>query len=165
MCNHGLSTAALFLIVGFIYERRHSRDIDAFGGLWKAMPVYSFLSLVIVLSSLGLPGLNGFVGEAVILFGTIRSTLLGWPFAAFALTGVMLAAVYLLWMFRKVQMGDVTEATAKMHDVTRLELAMLLPIVVLIVLIGLYPTPFFAAMERSVDALAQQVAPAVASSQ
>ncbi len=157
MVNHGLSTGALFLIVGFIYERRHTRDIDAFGGLWKVMPVYSFLSLIIILSSLGLPGLNGFVGEATILFGTIRSAVLGGLFAAFALTGVILAAVYLLWMFRKVMMGDVNDATAKMRDLTRLELAMLVPLVALIVLIGLYPTPFFAAMETSVGVLAQQV--------
>ncbi|HSH80893.1 MAG TPA: NADH-quinone oxidoreductase subunit M [Herpetosiphonaceae bacterium] len=155
MVNHGISTGALFLIVGFIYERRHTRDIDAFGGLWKVMPIYSFLSLVIVLSSLGLPGLNGFVGEAAILFGTARSTYLGAWFAAFALIGVILAAVYLLWMFRKVMMAEVNDATAKMRDVTRLELAMLVPLVVLIVLIGLYPTPFFAGMDSSVTALAQ----------
>ena len=163
MVNHGLSTGALFLIVGFIYERRHSRDIDAFGGLWKAMPVYSFLSLIIVLSSLGLPGLNGFVGEAAILFGTIRSPFLGWAFAALALTGVILAAVYLLWMFRKVMMAEVTEATARMPDVTRLELVMLVPLVILIIVIGLYPTPFFAAMESSVAALADPFGTAVAS--
>jgi NADH-quinone oxidoreductase subunit M len=165
MVNHGLSTGALFLIVGFIYERRHTRDIDAFGGLWKVMPVYSFLSLVIILSSLGLPGLNGFVGEATIMFGTISSAVLGWGFAAFALLGVILAAVYLLWMFRKVMMGDVTDATAKMRDVTRLELAMIVPLVVLIIVIGLYPLPFFAAMETSVSALAQQVGqlPAISS--
>ncbi len=163
MVNHGLSTGALFLIVGFIYERRHSRDINAFGGLWKIMPVYSFLSLIIVLSSLGLPGLNGFVGEAAILFGTAKSTILGWQYAAFALTGVILAAVYLLWMFRFVIMGPVTDQTANMRDVTRLELAMLLPLVALIILIGLYPTPFFAAMESSVGALAQQVGTELAS--
>ncbi len=155
MVNHGISTGALFLIVGFIYERRHTRDIDAFGGLWKVMPVYSFLSLVIVLSSLGLPGLNGFVGEAAILFGTARSTYLGAWFATFALIGVILAAVYLLWMFRKVMMAEVNDATARMRDVTRTELAMLVPLVLLIVLIGLYPTPFFMAMDTSVSALAQ----------
>ena len=157
MVNHGITTGALFLIVGFIYERRHTRDIDAFGGLWKVMPVYSFLSLIIVLSSLGLPGLNGFVGEATILFGTVKSTVLGGVYAGFALIGVILAAVYLLWMFRKVMMGEVTDATAKMHDVTRLEIAMLAPLIALIIVIGLYPAPFFAAMESSVGALAQQV--------
>jgi NADH-quinone oxidoreductase subunit M len=157
MVNHGISTGALFLIVGFIYERRHTRDIDAFGGLWKVMPVYSFLSLIIIMSSLGLPGLNGFVGEVTILFGTVKSTVLGGVYAGFALLGVILAAVYLLWMFRKVMMAEVTESTAKMQDVTRLEIAMLAPLIVLIFVMGLYPTPFFAAMESSVDALAQQV--------
>ncbi len=153
MVNHGLSTGALFLIVGFIYERRHTRDIEAFGGLWKVMPVYSFLSLVIILSSLGLPGLNGFVGEATIMFGTMKSAVLGWPFAAFGLTGVILAAVYLLWMFRKVMMGDVNQNTAAMRDVTRTELAILIPLIVLIIGIGLYASPFFRTMDPSIEAL------------
>ncbi len=162
MVNHGLSTGALFLIVGFIYERRHTRDIDAFGGLWKVMPVYSFLSLVIILSSLGLPGLNGFVGEATILFGTMKSALLGWPFALFALTGVILAAVYLLWLFRKVAMGDATDATVKMRDVSRLEIVILAPLIIMIFVIGLYPRPFFVAMDGSVEALARTFGSAVA---
>jgi NADH-quinone oxidoreductase subunit M len=159
MVNHGLSTGALFLIVGMIYERRHTRDIDAFGGLWKVMPVYGMLSLLIVMSSIGLPALNGFVGEATIMFGTITSEALGWQYAAVGLLGVILAAVYLLWMFRRVYMGDVNESTANMRDVTRLELAMLVPIVVLIILIGLYPTPFFTAMNESIVALANGLAP------
>ncbi len=162
MVNHGLSTGALFLIVGMIYERRHSRDIDAFGGLWKVMPVYTFLSLLIIMSSIGLPALNGFVGEATIMFSTFSSQVLGWEFAAFGLLGVILAAVYLLWMFRRVMMGDVNQATEKMRDVTRLEIAMLVPLVALIILIGLYPTPFFQAMNESVTALANGLAPVVA---
>ena len=162
MVNHGLSTGALFLIVGMIYERRHTRDINAFGGLWKIMPVYTFLSLVIVMSSIGLPALNGFVGEATIMFGTFRSQVLGWEFAAFGLLGVILSAVYLLWMFRKVMMGDVNEQTAKMRDVTRLEIGMLVPLIVLILLIGLYPTPFFQAMNASVTALANNFGPVLA---
>jgi NADH-quinone oxidoreductase subunit M len=162
MVNHGISTGALFLIVGMIYERRHSREIDAFGGLWRVMPVYTFLSLLIIMSSIGLPALNGFVGEATIMFGTFSSPFLGWEFAAFALIGVILAAVYLLWMFRRVMMGEVTEATSKMRDVSRLELGMLVPLVVLILLIGLYPTPFFQAMNESVTALANGLGPALA---
>ncbi len=162
MVNHGLSTGALFLIVGMIYERRHTRDIDAFGGLWKVMPVYGMISLLIVMSSIGLPALNGFVGEVTIMFGTITSEALGWQYAAVGLLGVILAAVYLLWMFRRVYMGDVNESTATMRDVTRLELAMLVPIVVLIILIGLYPTPFFTAMNESIVALANGLAPALA---
>lgn len=162
MVNHGLSTGALFLIVGMIYERRHSRSIDAFGGLWKVMPVYTFLSLLIIMSSIGLPALNGFVGEATIMFGTFSSQYLGWEFAAFGLLGVILAAVYLLWMFRRVMMGEVNQATEKMRDVTRLEIAMLVPLIALIILIGLYPTPFFQAMNESVTALANGFAPVVA---
>jgi NADH-quinone oxidoreductase subunit M len=162
MVNHGISTGALFLIVGMIYERRHTRNIDAFGGLWKVMPVYTFLSLLIIMSSAGLPALNGFVGEATIMFGTMRSTELGWRFAAFGLIGVILAAVYLLWMFRKVMMGDVNQETAKMRDITRLELSMLVPLIALIILIGLYPTPFFQSMNASVTALAESVAPVLA---
>jgi NADH-quinone oxidoreductase subunit M len=162
MVNHGLSTGALFLIVGMIYERRHSREIDAFGGLWKVMPVYTFLSLLIIMSSIGLPALNGFVGEATIMFGTFSSRYLGWEFAAFGLLGVILAAVYLLWMFRRVMMGDVNQATEKMRDVSRLEIATLLPLIVLIILIGLFPAPFFQAMNASVTALADGLAPVVA---
>lgn len=157
MVNHGLSTAGLFLIVGMIYERRHTRDIDGFGGLWKVMPVYTFVSLLIIMSSIGLPALNGFVGEATIMFGAFTSQTLGWGYVAFAVLGVIMAAVYLLWMFRKVMMGDVNEKTANLRDVTRLELAMLAPLIVFIVLIGLYPTPFFQAMETSVQALADSV--------
>jgi NADH-quinone oxidoreductase subunit M len=162
MVNHGLSTGALFLIVGMIYERRHTRNIDAFGGLWKVMPIYSFLSLIIILSSLGLPALNGFIGEVTIMFGTFISEALGWRFAAFGLLGVILAAVYLLWMFRKVMMGNVNDATEEMHDASRLEITMLAPIIALIILIGLYPTPFFQAMEQSVTALTTSVDAAVA---
>ncbi len=162
MVNHGLSTGALFLVVGMIYERRHTRDINAFGGLWKVMPVYTFLSLLIVMSSIGLPALNGFVGEATIMFGAFSSPFLGWEFAAFGLLGVILAAVYLLWMFRRVMMGDVTEATAKLRDITRLELTMLVPLIALIILIGLYPAPFFRAMNESVTALANSIGPTLA---
>ncbi|HEX6289460.1 MAG TPA: NADH-quinone oxidoreductase subunit M [Herpetosiphonaceae bacterium] len=162
MVNHGLSTGALFLIVGMIYERRHTREIDAFGGLWKVMPVYTGMSLLIIMSSIGLPALNGFVGEATIMFGTLSSQVLGWEFAAFGLLGVILSAVYLLWMFRRVMMGDVNQATEKMRDATRLEIAMLVPVIALIILIGLYPTPFFQAMDQSVTALANGLAPVVA---
>jgi NADH-quinone oxidoreductase subunit M len=126
------------------------------------MPIFSYLTLVVVLSSLGLPGLNGFIGESTILFGTLKSTMLGWVFAAFAMIGLILAVIYLLWLFRKVMMGDVTDATARLRDVTGRELAILTPIVALIFLIGLYPLPFFVTMESSVSALIQQFGPLVA---
>ncbi len=114
MVNHGLSTGALFLIVGMIYERRHTRDMDAFGGLWKIMPIYGVLTLIVALSSMGLPGLNGFVGEFTILLGAWGA---GQPdgsygtywFAALAAIGVILAAVYILFMFQKLFLGPVTK--------------------------------------------------------
>ncbi len=106
MVNHGISTGGLFLLVGMLYERRHTKAIDAFGGVWKVMPVFSGLALVINLSSMGLPGLNGFVGEFTILLGAFGSPVLGFWFAFFATFGVIMAAVYLLYMWNKVFMGE-----------------------------------------------------------
>ena len=109
MVSHGLSTGALFLLVGMLYERRHSRELSAFGGLWKVLPALGGVSLVVMLSSAGLPGLNGFVGEFSILMGAFNSEVLGSPwFAGFAALGVVLAAVYLLYMFEKVFLGPLT---------------------------------------------------------
>src|SRR4030042_505802 len=110
MVNHGLSTGALFLIVGMIYERRHTRDVDAFGGLWKGMPIYGALTLIVTLSSMGLPGLNGFVGEFTILLGAWGGGQHGAPlgsywFAGLSAVGVILAAVYMLFMFQKLFLG------------------------------------------------------------
>jgi len=162
MVNHGISTGALFLLVGMIYERRHTRDIEAFGGLWKVMPVYGFVSLLIIMSSIGLPALNGFVGEATVMFGTFSSQVLGWEFAVTGLIGVILAAVYLLWMFRKVYMGDANPNTSGMRDMTRLERGMLAPLVVLVLLIGLWPAPFFRVMDASIESLAANLQQVVA---
>src|SRR5213079_1971695 len=105
MVNHGLSTSGLFLIVGMIYERRHSRLIADYGGLWGVVPAFSALFLVVALSSLGLPGLNGFVGEFLVLVGAFRTT--PW-LAALATTGIIFAAVYLLWMYQRVILGEIT---------------------------------------------------------
>ncbi|MBL8056524.1 MAG: NADH-quinone oxidoreductase subunit M [Anaerolineales bacterium] len=154
MINHGLSTGALFLLVGFIYERRHTRLLAEFGGLWKVMPLYAALALVVFLSSAGLPGLNGFVGEFTILLGAWRGYA-HWGFAAASALGVILAAVYLLWLFQKLFQGEVTNAkNAKLPDLSRREIALLVPILVLIVWIGVYPQPFFNLMAPAVDALA-----------
>jgi len=155
MINHGLSTGALFLIVGMIYERRHTRDMDAFGGLWKVMPIYAALTLIVTLSSMGLPGLNGFVGEFTILLGAFGSQAIGsaW-YAGLAAVGVILAAVYMLYMFQKLFLGPLDkDENRKLFDLNRREIVTLVPLLVFIFWIGLYPAPFFHLMAPSVDKL------------
>ena len=155
MVNHGLSTGALFLMVGMIYERRHSRLIADFGGLWRIVPAFSALFLVVALSSLGLPGLNGFVGEFLILVGAFQRN--AW-LAAVATSGIIFAAVYLLWMYQRVIFGEVThEENRRLRDLTPREWAVLVPMVALIVWIGVYPTAFTGKTEATVEALIMQV--------
>jgi NADH-quinone oxidoreductase subunit M len=155
MINHGLSTGALFLMVGMIYERRHSRLIADFGGLWAIVPAFSALFLVSVLSSVGLPGLNGFVGEFLILVGAFQVNRM---LAALATTGIIFAAVYLLWMYQRVAFGEVTHAENRgLRDLTPREWTLLAPIVILIVWIGIYPIAFTGKMDATVDALIAQV--------
>jgi NADH-quinone oxidoreductase subunit M len=155
MINHGLSTGALFIIVGMIYERRHTRDMEAFGGLWKIMPVYGALTLIVTLSSMGLPGLNGFVGEFTILLGAFGSKAIGSPwFAGFAAIGVILAAVYLLYMFQKIFLGPADNPkNSGLKDLNWREIATLVPLLIFIFWIGLYPKPFFSLMAPAVDKL------------
>ena len=155
MINHGLSTGALFLLVGMIYERRHTRLIADFGGLWRVIPAFSALFLIVSLSSLGLPGLNGFVGEFLILVGAFQVNRL---VAALATSGIVFAAVYLLWMCQRVIFGPVTHPeNRRLADLSAREWAVLVPALVLIVWIGVYPVAFTGKTEASVGALIAQV--------
>ena len=141
MVNHGLSTGALFLLVGMIYERRHTRMLDEFGGVWAVMPVYGFFLLITILSSAGLPGLNGFVGEFSILIGAFWKH--RW-FAALAVPGVVIGAWYLLHAFRQVMQGPLTkEENRHLTDLNAREIAILVPLVIMFLIIGLFPNLFF----------------------
>jgi NADH-quinone oxidoreductase subunit M len=163
MINHGLSTGALFLIVGVLYERRHTRELGQFGGIWKVMPIYAGITLLVTLSSAGLPGLNGFIGEFTIMQGAWLSPELGWPFLAFAVLGVVLAAVYLLKFYRAVFMGDATNpANQGLPDLSRRELAALAVLCVPIVVIGVYPYFLFGPMQSAVADVVNNLATAVA---
>jgi NADH-quinone oxidoreductase subunit M len=163
--NHGLSTGALFFLVGVLYEQTHTRDMAAYGGVWKIMPVFSVLSLIVVLSSMGLPGLNGFVGEFTILLGSMGAESLAprpWIFTAFATTGVILAAVYLLWMFQRVFMGPAETPQVKgLRDMNRGELAIMLSFLLFIFWIGIAPSLYFHLMDSSVNALVADISNAV----
>jgi NADH-quinone oxidoreductase subunit M len=141
--------------VGMIYERRHTRLIADFGGLWKVIPVFSALFLVVSLSSLGLPGLNGFVGEFLILVGAFQVDKL---LAAVATTGIIFAAVYMLWMYQRVIFGTVThQENLALRDLTPLEWAVLAPVLLFIVWIGVYPAAFTGKTEATIEALRAQV--------
>ena len=158
MVNHGISTGGLFLLVGMLYERRHTKALDAFGGIWKVMPFFGAAGLIVVLSSMGLPGLNGFVGEFTILLGSMGSEVLGFFFTMFAALGIILAAVYMLYMFQKVFMGDVDkEENRNLPRLHWQEIAVLVPILLVILLIGLQPGPFFDTMTATVDDLVADV--------
>jgi NADH-quinone oxidoreductase subunit M len=162
MVNHGISTGGLFLIVGFLYERRHTKELSAYGGLWKAMPLLGAISLVVVLSSMGMPGLNGFIGEFTILLGSLGSQVVGLLFTLVAALGIILAAVYMLSFFQKIFMGELKdEENAHLPSLKWNELAVLVPIVVLAIVIGLQPAPFMRPADASVGQLVSQIEPSV----
>jgi len=155
MVNHGLSTGALFLIVGMLYERRHTRLIAEYGGLWKIVPALSVLFLIVIFSSIGLPGLNGFVGEFLILVGAFQ---VHRPAAVLATTGIIFAAVYLLWMYQRVIFGDIThEENRALPDLSLREWVILVPVLACIIWIGVYPVALTGKTEASVQALIIQV--------
>jgi NADH-quinone oxidoreductase subunit M len=155
MVNHGLSTGALFLCVGVIYERRHTRLLADYGGLAKTMPVFATFFIIAMLSSVGLPGLNGFIGELLILAGSFQT----WPRATIvAATGVILAAIYLLWLVQRVFFGPITkEENKNVREIAWNEVAALVPLVVLMVWIGVRPNMFLRKMTPSVQQLLQVV--------
>ena len=155
MVNHGLSTGALFMAVGVVYERTHTREIAAMGGLARVMPIYATVLMIVMLSSVGLPGLNGFVGEFLILLGTFQVS--PWM-AAFAALGVIFAAVYLLWMYQRVMFGPVINPEhEKLPDLNGRELVMFLPLLLFIVWIGVYPGTVLSRMEGAVTHLLAMV--------
>ncbi len=151
MLNHGISTGALFLLVGMIYERRQTYAIEDLGGLKKSMPRFAGLFLIVLLSSMGLPGLNGFVGEFLILLGAFQTAR---PFAIAAGFGVILTAVYLLWMYKRVMLGEIKNpANAGLRDLNRREGLILLPIVILIFWMGVAPGSFLRALDGTAERL------------
>jgi len=150
MINHGLSTGALFLIVGIIYERAHTRMIGDFGGVSKIMPIFWGFFMIVTLSSIGLPLTNGFVGEFLIILGVFQVSKIC---AALTATGVILGAIYMLWMFKRVMYGVPNEKIQKFKDLNLREIFVLAPIIIMIFWIGLYPETFLSRMQTSVDTL------------
>jgi NADH-quinone oxidoreductase subunit M len=155
MVNHGLSTGALFLLVGMLYERRHTREMGDYGGIARVAPVLTFFMVFSVLASAGLPGLNGFVGEFLILLGTFKSSVIGSPvLVAFATSGVILAALYLLWMLYRTFFGPLEgDANRAMSDMNGREVALMTPLAVLMIAIGFFPEPFLKRSEPAAERL------------
>src|SRR5574338_92906 len=159
MINHGLSTGALFLLVGVVYERTHTREISEYGGIAKLVPVFSFAFMFASLSSVGLPGLNGFIGEFLILLGSFQSPILNsWWYTVFAASGVIFAAVYLLWMYQRVFFGKVTNPKLDgLKDMNAREILVLAPIFIFIVWIVIYPGTFLKVSDRSTAKVVKQM--------
>jgi NADH-quinone oxidoreductase subunit M len=155
MINHGISTGALFLLVGIVYERRHNRMIAEYGGLAKVMPLYAMFFMIITLSSIGLPTLNGFIGEFTILIGAFHHS---WVWALFAASGIVLGAAYMLWMYQRVFFGEITNEKNKgLKDLDLREQWTIIPLIIMAFWIGLYPKPFFQIMEPTVTRVLERV--------
>jgi NADH-quinone oxidoreductase subunit M len=155
--NHGISTGALFLLVGVVYERRHTREISEYGGLSKVMPVYAAIFLIMTMSSIGLPTLNGFIGELLILQGVFAVSL---AWAAVAGSGIVLGAAYMLWLYQRTMFGKVDNPKNEaLADVGVREFALFAPLIVLAVWIGLYPAPFLRRLDTSVSRVVARVSP------
>ena len=155
MINHGISTGALFFLVGMIYERTHQRMIGDYSGLIKVMPVYGVFFLITLLSSMGMPVTNGFIGELYVLIGAFRAH---WGFTIPAVIGILLGAVYLLWLFQRVFLGDfVYQGDNPLNDLDLREKAAMIPIIFLVFWIGLYPKPFLQIMDASLEHLVETV--------
>jgi NADH-quinone oxidoreductase subunit M len=155
--NHGISTGMLFLIVGVIYERRHTREIKEYGGLAHVMPLYSIVFAFAMLSSAGLPLLNGFIGEFTILQGAFEANR---TWAAFAVTGIILGAAYLLWLYQRTMLGQVTNPkNLGLRDLNLRELVVFLPLIAWAIWIGVYPKPYFDVLEKPVAQIVERVKP------
>ena len=160
MLNHGVSTGGLFLLVGMLYLRRHTREISEFGGLWHRVPVYAAIFMVVMLSSIGLPGLNGFVGEFLIMLGSYLRMRLA---TTFAVLGVILGALYMLWTYERVMFGPITKAVNEtLSDLTPREISVMVPVIALTLFMGLFPRPLISRIEPSVTAMLSHVGAAEA---
>ncbi|MBI5359132.1 MAG: NADH-quinone oxidoreductase subunit M [Planctomycetes bacterium] len=149
MLNHGVSTGALFLLVGFIYERRHTREISEYGGIAKVIPVYAVIFMIVTLSSIGLPGTNGFIGEFLILLGAFEARNI---YGILAASGVVLGAAYMLWLYQRIFFGKITNPKNEhLEDVNKREMAYLLPLLILIFVMGLMPNIFLSRTAKSVN--------------
>jgi NADH-quinone oxidoreductase subunit M len=155
--NHGISTGALFLIVGIVYERRHTREISEYGGLSKVMPVYAAVFMIMTMSSIGLPALNGFIGEVLILQGVFVVDIM---WAAVAATGIVLGAAYMLWLYQRTMFGRIENPKNEgLRDLSLREFATFAPLIALAFWIGLYPTPFLSRLDASVKNVVARVNP------
>jgi NADH-quinone oxidoreductase subunit M len=154
--NHGISTGMLFLIVGIVYERRHTREISEYGGLFKIMPIFAIIFGLAALSSMGMPPLNGFIGEITILAGAYRMSF-NWAF--WACVGIALGAAYLLWLYQRTMLGDVSEKNRTLRDLSWREIAVFAPLIAWAFWIGLAPQPYFRILDRSVAQIVERVRP------